>query len=54
MDFDLPDMGADQERGTGADPDTAAGPDMPAQAIQNASGSAARQQDAELAPGQLC
>jgi polysaccharide biosynthesis transport protein len=52
QDFDLPDMGADKERDTGADPDTAAGPDMPAQAIQNASGSAAWQQDGELAPGQ--
>ena len=54
MDFDLPDMGADEERGTGADPDTAARPDIPAHAIQVASGSAARQQDSELAPGQLC
>jgi polysaccharide biosynthesis transport protein len=53
-DFDLPDMGADEEPGIGADPDTAAGPDIPAQVIRNASGSAAGQQDDKLAPGQLC
>jgi len=65
VEFDLPDRGADKEWGTDEDPDTAgrldasahpdtaAGPDGPAQAIQHAPVSAARQQDGELAAEQL-
>jgi polysaccharide biosynthesis transport protein len=37
-DSDPPDMGADEERRTGADPDMAAGPDIPAQALASRSG----------------